>query len=189
MFEALGSTSDLYAGVVKLADAPDSKSGDRKVMGVRFPPPALPSSLGPLLPARFNRNWVLHVAALIFLVRIAQLNQREGLVMPVRCRSVLVAFVFGMSVAVAPGFAADQGQVPPRQPTTAEIVRQNAPATVAISGLDATGEGVSGTGFVVDSSGTIVTNLHVIQGLRTLTVRFSTETLSIERRFERTKRS
>ena len=26
--------------MVKLADAPDSKSGDRKVMGVRFPPPA-----------------------------------------------------------------------------------------------------------------------------------------------------
>ena len=29
-----------HAGVVKLADAPDSKSGDRKVMGVRYPPPA-----------------------------------------------------------------------------------------------------------------------------------------------------
>ena len=32
--------SHSWAGVVKLADAPDSKSGDRKVMGVRFPPPA-----------------------------------------------------------------------------------------------------------------------------------------------------
>ena len=30
----------LPAGVVKLADAPDSKSGDRKVVWVRFPPPA-----------------------------------------------------------------------------------------------------------------------------------------------------
>jgi hypothetical protein len=34
------------AGVVKLADAPDSKSGDRKVVWVRFPPPA------PIFPRR-----------------------------------------------------------------------------------------------------------------------------------------
>ena len=36
----------LDAGVVKLADAPDSKSGDRKVVGVRFPPPAPPLRFG-----------------------------------------------------------------------------------------------------------------------------------------------
>src|SRR5688572_15745597 len=36
----LARPPDPLAGVVKLADAPDSKSGDRKVVGVRFPPPA-----------------------------------------------------------------------------------------------------------------------------------------------------
>ena len=37
---ALYWASSLSAGVVKLADARDSKSRDRKVVWVRFPPPA-----------------------------------------------------------------------------------------------------------------------------------------------------
>ena len=42
------------AGVVKLADAPDSKSGDRKVVGVRFPPPAPLLQLGYFAPSPGN---------------------------------------------------------------------------------------------------------------------------------------
>ena len=35
---------NLRAGVAELADAPDSKSGGRKAVWVRFPPPAPPSA-------------------------------------------------------------------------------------------------------------------------------------------------
>ena len=38
----------LHAGVAELVDAPDSKSGDRKIVWVRVPPPALLTKL-PLL--------------------------------------------------------------------------------------------------------------------------------------------
>ena len=44
------------------------------------------------------------------------------------------------------------------------------PSTVLITGRTSSGEEVTGSGFIVSSTGTIVTNLHVVQGLSTATV-------------------
>src|SRR5262245_14928057 len=56
--------------------------------------------------------------------------------------------------------------LPPEDEASAqEIARRVSPAVVLIKGAAQDGSDVSGTGFVVDESGTIVTNLHVIEGL------------------------
>ena len=46
----------VIAGVAELADAPDSKSGSRKRVWVRFPPPAYFTPMPQLLPARSGSN-------------------------------------------------------------------------------------------------------------------------------------
>jgi S1-C subfamily serine protease len=56
------------------------------------------------------------------------------------------------------------------QMTPAEIAKKAIPAVVVIKSRTAAGE-VTGTGFIVDPSGTIVTNLHVIEGATTLAVK------------------
>src|SRR5207247_6234421 len=48
------------------------------------------------------------------------------------------------------------------------------PAVVLIKGTDADGREISGSGFVIDPTGLVVTNLHVVSQLRHATVRFST---------------
>jgi V8-like Glu-specific endopeptidase len=53
-------------------------------------------------------------------------------------------------------------------PQIAERVR---PAVVGIEGTTTEGGIVSGTGFLIDSSGTIITNVHVISGLKSVRVR------------------
>ncbi len=57
--------------------------------------------------------------------------------------------------------------------TTSEISRAAGPAVVTIRA--STSDGLStGSGFIVDPSGTIVTNLHVVEGANSLAVRLAT---------------
>jgi hypothetical protein len=53
-----------------------------------------------------------------------------------------------------------------------DLAKRLGPAVVTIQGKTETGD-VSGTGFLVNSSGTIVTSLHVVQGLRAAAVTLS----------------
>src|SRR5215467_11549930 len=55
--------------------------------------------------------------------------------------------------------------------STQEIAKKVSPAVVLIKGAALDGSDVTGTGFVVDASGTIVTNLHVIADLEHVAVR------------------
>jgi serine protease Do len=57
--------------------------------------------------------------------------------------------------------------------TTTDLVKRSIPAVVRIQGSDATGSEITGSGFIVDGSGVIVTNLHVVSGLRTVLVRLA----------------
>jgi trypsin-like peptidase len=58
------------------------------------------------------------------------------------------------------------------QPTTAEVAKSTIPAVVLIKATGPAGE-TSGSGFLVDAAGTIVTNLHVIQGGTALAVKLA----------------
>lgn len=58
-------------------------------------------------------------------------------------------------------------------PRPAELVKTSMPAIVLITGDTAQGKTMLGSGFVVDSSGIIITNLHVIKGLIAARVRLS----------------
>jgi trypsin-like peptidase/uncharacterized protein DUF2846 len=53
---------------------------------------------------------------------------------------------------------------------TPDIVKRAVPGTVAISGETLRGERIAGSGFIIDSSGTIATNLHVVRDLVRATV-------------------
>lgn len=55
---------------------------------------------------------------------------------------------------------------------TAEIVRKASPAIVVIGGIEDEGRAI-GTGFLVSSDGKIVTALHVIANMRTVSVRLA----------------
>lgn len=57
---------------------------------------------------------------------------------------------------------------------TVELTKSSSPALVLIKGFTADNTEISGSGFLIDDSGTIVTNLHVIQELKTCGVRLST---------------
>src|SRR4051812_46847600 len=59
-----------------------------------------------------------------------------------------------------------------REKSTTEIAKETLPAVVSIRARGA-GQDASGTGFIVDGSGTIVTNLHVIAGVTTIAVKLS----------------
>jgi hypothetical protein len=61
-----------------------------------------------------------------------------------------------------------------QSPNAPMIVKQVSPSVVAIRGVAAGGNNISGTGFVVDESGTIVTNLHVVAGLKAVAIRVAT---------------
>ena len=56
------------------------------------------------------------------------------------------------------------------QPSTADIAKNTIPAVVLIKAIGPSGES-SGSGFLVDPGGTIVTNLHVVQGATAVAVK------------------
>lgn len=55
----------------------------------------------------------------------------------------------------------------------ADLAQKIIPAVVSIRGMTAAGAEVTGTGFVVDPSGTVVTNLHVIRDLKAIAVKLA----------------
>jgi len=75
-------------------------------------------------------------------------------------RLVPAALVLCVGAAVAADF------------NPADIAKKTLPAVVTIRVKTASGE-VSGSGFIVDSSGTIITNLHVIRGATSAAVRLA----------------
>lgn len=80
-----------------------------------------------------------------------------------------VAVAGAMAVWAAPAVAQA-----PKTMTVAELVRTVKPAVVYIATFDAKGQQAGlGSGFVVDASGIVVTNLHVIQGAKALSVKMA----------------
>lgn len=70
-----------------------------------------------------------------------------------------------------------QTQKPQARPATPDpvvaVIRQALPATVLIRGKSVDGEESLGTGFLVDPTGILATNLHVIKGLASATVQLA----------------
>lgn len=100
---------------------------------------------------------------------------------------LLVAFGFVLGTSVVDGVAAPYVAAPvvaqsqPRAPITeeeryfSEIYNRVSPSVVSISvtGSSSLGQfGASGTGFVIDQQGHIVTNYHVVEGARQIEVNF-----------------
>lgn len=83
-------------------------------------------------------------------------------------------FVIAASVAAAVMVTTASPARAQRPMSVAELVRTVKPAVVYIATFDAKGqqEGL-GSGFVVDPSGIVVTNLHVIQGAKGLSVKMA----------------
>ena len=57
------------------------------------------------------------------------------------------------------------------QLTPAAIAKKAIPAVVFIKGITTDGKQSTASGFLVDSSGTIVTNFHVVQGMKALAIK------------------
>lgn len=53
------------------------------------------------------------------------------------------------------------------------LAKKSTPAVVFIKSVTLDGKEVGGSGFIVEPSGVIVTNLHVIQNLKTVAVRLT----------------
>lgn len=54
---------------------------------------------------------------------------------------------------------------------TTALAKRVTPAVVVIKGITVDGNHVVGSGFIVDSSGTVITNLHVIQELKSASIK------------------
>jgi serine protease Do len=77
----------------------------------------------------------------------------------------------GLLLVLIPSLSAAQS--PPK--TAADIVQSVSRATVEIYSTRSDGRQFSGSGFSVDSSGTIITNLHVVEGSSSIEVRFPSD--------------
>lgn len=71
----------------------------------------------------------------------------------------------------SPQQSAGKGDAGAPRRTVANLVAEAAPATVSITGETSDGGKTTGSGFVIDASGTLVTNLHVVEGLSRVTIR------------------
>jgi hypothetical protein len=96
--------------------------------------------------------------------------------MPKAIITVLLALVCSAAVNASQKPRTDPHSKAPTEPSRkrpAEIIREALPATVLIEGQTSDGSTTLGTGFIIDPSGVIVTNLHVLRGLVSATVRLS----------------
>lgn len=96
---------------------------------------------------------------------------------------VVVAFLFYRWGASSPGPVAAPTPAPSpsasRTPTTAQIYAAVAPSVVSIEALDTAGKPLdSGTGVIVNGSGTIMTALHVVKAGAAVRVAFGDGTSS-----------
>src|ERR1035441_2591249 len=78
-----------------------------------------------------------------------------------------LALIPTLVVCVAPTITF--GQVPL---TTAQVAKRVSPSVVVIHGKTDSGD-VLGSGFIVSKDGRIVTNLHVIRGMKTASVQLA----------------
>jgi S1-C subfamily serine protease len=81
-----------------------------------------------------------------------------------RARITAMAFASGLCCGLLGSADADA------QPSTADIAKSTIPAVVLIRATGPSGE-TSGSGFVVDAGGTIITNLHVLKGATAVAVK------------------
>ncbi len=77
---------------------------------------------------------------------------------------------------VAPVIATAALASSPTELTAADVVERAKPAVVVVHARTPSGV-VTGTGFVVDSSGVVVTSLHVIRGASSASVKCSNGTV------------
>ncbi len=77
-----------------------------------------------------------------------------------------VLFLFAAGTSLAKPFMSSM--------STAEIARKAVPAVVLIKGTDSEGHEIGGSGFLIDRSGLVVTNLHVVSSLHRVALRLST---------------
>ncbi len=147
---------------------------------------ALHSLTGPLLVKegdRLSRSGVPLLADVAYLLgKVRTVAAAETEVLPAASGSAAVApekALPSSSVTPSGASAAPPPPLPPPKPkasddqTPAELFKRLAPAVVAI-GVKAEGpqEAGGGTGFLLDASGTIVTNHHVISGAPALRIKF-----------------
>jgi putative serine protease PepD len=80
------------------------------------------------------------------------------------------------ALPAAPGAAAPDA----RSRAVRQIYASASPSVVSVAVNETGGASASGTGFVIDSNGTIVTNAHVVEGATQVQVRFDDSTSGVD---------
>jgi hypothetical protein len=90
-------------------------------------------------------------------------DSRQGVVVKSISNGLFMVMLLGVALNAEPLV----------QMKSAELAQRAIPSVVLIKGIATDGSQVVGSGFIVDAAGSIVTNLHVIRGLKSLGVRLS----------------